>query len=198
MTKILMSSASPFANKVMAAAAYAKISFEAVAVDTNADPAVLIEANPLGKIPVLVLDDGSSVYDSRAITQELNRMSGNQLFPRQAVRRREAETLEALADGIADCLLAQVYEKRFRPEEKLHQPWIDRQAAKVARGLDHLNDNAPRLGKKAHAGHIALRCMLAYATLRFGSGWERGRPKLKRWVKRFDELFPDLQPYLPH
>ncbi|MFN3548010.1 MAG: glutathione S-transferase family protein [Mesorhizobium sp.] len=198
MTKILMSSASPFANKVMATAAYAKIPFEAVPVDTNADPAVLIDANPLGKIPVLILDDGSSVYDSRAITQQLNRMSGNQLFPRNAAKRREAEQLEALADGIADCLLAQVYEKRFRPEDKLHQPWVDRQAAKVARGLDHLNGHPPRLGKKAHVGHIALRCMLAYNTLRFGSGWERGRPKLKRWVKRFDELFPELEPYLPH
>ncbi len=198
MTRILMSSASPFANKVMAAARHGGVPFEAVAVDTNAEPALLITANPLGKIPVLLLDDGTAVYDSRAITQELNRMSGNVLFPRNARKRREAEGLEALADGIADCLLAQVYEKRFRPEDKQHQPWIDKQAAKVARGLDHLEGNLPRLGKKGHVGHIALRCMLAYMTLRFGAGWERGRPKLKRWAKRFDAQFPDLVAYLPH
>lgn len=198
MTRILMSNASPFANKVLAAAAHAEVPFEAVPVDTGAEPAMLIEANPLGKIPVLLLEDGTAIFDSRAITQELNRMSGNRLFPRNAQKRREAERLEALADGIAECLLAQVYEKRFRPEDKIHQPWLDKQAAKVSRGLDYLNGNLPRLGKKAHAGQIALRCMLAYMSLRFGNGWERGRPKLKRWAKRFDELFPELTPYLPH
>jgi glutathione S-transferase len=171
MTRILMSSASPFANKVMAAAAHAKIPFEAVVVDTNADPALLVDANPLGKIPVLLTDEGEAVYDSRVITQYLNRVSGNALFPRNAGKRLEAERLEALADGIADCLLAHVYERRFRPEEKIHKDWLDRQWSKVERGLDHLNGNLPRLGKKAHVGHIALRCMLAYNTLRFGSGW---------------------------
>ncbi len=197
MTRILYSNASPYSAKVRMAAAYAKIPFESVAVDTSAEPAVLMDANPLGKIPVLLADDGVPVYDSRAITQQLNRMSGNLLFPRNALKRMEAERLEALADGIADCLLAHVYERRFRPEEKIHQPWMDKQWSKVTRALDYLDANAPRLGRKINAGHIALRAALGYLSLRFGEEWQRGRAKLKRWVKRFDENFPELLEFAP-
>ena len=197
MTRILFSNASPYSAKVRMAAVHAKIPFESVAVDTNAEPAMLMDANPLGKIPVLMTEDGAAIFDSRAITQQLNRMSGNLLFPRNALKRAEAERLEALADGIADCLLAHVYERRFRPEEKIHQPWLDKQWAKVTRALDHLNANAPRLSKKINAGHIALRAVLGYLSLRFGEEWQRGRPKLKRWMKRFDETFPELLEYLP-
>ncbi|MEX0408451.1 glutathione S-transferase family protein [Aquibium sp. LZ166] len=197
MTRILFSNASPYSAKVRMAAVHAKIPFESVAVDTNAEPAMLMDANPLGKIPVLMTEDGAAIFDSRAITQQLNRMSGNLLFPRNALKRAEAERLEALADGIADCLLAHVYERRFRPEEKIHQPWLDKQWAKVTRALDHLNANAPRLSKKINAGHIALRAVLGYLSLRFGEEWQRGRAKLKRWMKRFDETFPELLEYLP-
>jgi glutathione S-transferase len=98
------------------AATHAKLPFETAIVDTNANPPELIAQNPLGKIPVLVTDDGA-IFDSRAITQHLNRLSGNALFPRNAAKRLEAERLEALADGICDCLIAHVYERRFRPEE---------------------------------------------------------------------------------
>lgn len=197
MTRILFSNASPYSAKVRMAAAYADIPFESVAVDTNAEPAVLMDANPLGKIPVLLMDDGAAIFDSRAITQQLNRMSGNRLFPRNAAKRAEAERLEALGDGIADCLLAHVYERRFRPEDKIHQPWLDKQWSKAVRALDHLNANAPRLGKKINAGHIALRAALGYLSLRFGEDWQRGRPKLKRWMKRFDESFSELLEYVP-
>ncbi|MBL8582894.1 MAG: glutathione S-transferase family protein, partial [Rhizobiaceae bacterium] len=148
-------------------------------------------------IPVLVGDDGA-VYDSRVITQYLNRVAkGSPLFPRNAAKRLEAERLEALADGICDCLLAHVYERRSRPEELVHQPWLDKQWGKVERALDILNAAPPRLGGKLTAGHIALRACLGYAALRFGGQWERGRAKLVRWAKRFDERFPDLAALLP-
>jgi glutathione S-transferase len=197
MPTILYSPASPYSAKVRMAAAHAGIDCEAVVVDTNADPALLTGNNPLGKIPVLVPDDEPAVYDSRAITQYLNRKSGNALFPRNAAKRTEAERLEALADGIADCLLAIVYERRFRPEEKIHQPWVDRQWSKVERALDHLVANTPKLPSKIHAGHIALRATLGYMTLRFGGKWEKGRSKLTRWAKKFDEKFPELAQLTP-
>ena len=72
--------------------------------------------------------------------------------------------LEALADGLCDCLLAHVYERRFRPEEKLHQPWLDTQWRKVERALDLLNGGPPKLPKKITAGQIALRAALGYLT----------------------------------
>lgn len=197
MPTILYSPASPYSAKVRMAAAHAGIACDAVVVDTNADPDLLLSNNPLGKIPVLVPDDGPAIYDSRAITQYLNRKSGNALFPRNPTKRTEAERLEALADGIADCLLAHVYERRFRPEEKIHQPWVDRQWSKVERSLDHLVANTPKLPSKINAGHIALRALLGYLTLRFGGKWEKGRAKLTRWAKKFDDKFPELAQLLP-
>lgn len=197
MPKLFFSPASPFSVKVIMAAAYAGIPLEKVQAETSSDPADLLAANPLGKIPVLVLDDGVAIYDSRAITQYLNRESKGGLFPRSPAKRLEAERLEALADGICDCLLTHVYERRFRPEEKVQQPWLDRQWSKVTRSLDLLNANPPKLGKKISAGHLALRAAIGYLDLRFAGKWERGRTRLKRWSQRFDQRFPELRSAIP-
>ena len=197
MPKVLVSPASPYSCKVRMAAAYAEIPIEAVAVETSSQPPELMNANPLGKIPVLITDDGDTIFDSRAIMQYLNRESGNRLFPRNPAKRTDAERLEALADGICDCALAHVYERRSRPEEIVHQPWLDKQWGKVGRALDALNANPPKLGKKITGGHIALRAALGYLDLRFAGKWEKGRGKLKRWSARFDEKFPELKSLLP-
>lgn len=197
MPTILYAPASPFSAKVRMAAAMAGIALDARVVDTNADPAELLSANPLGKIPTLVLDDGSAIFDSRAITRYLDQLSGRRLYPRGAEKRLRSERLEALADGIADCAIAHVYERRLRPAEKVHQPWLDRQWAKVVRALDHLDGNLPRLGKSADAGQIALRATLGYLSLRFPGEWEKGRARLRRWAQRFDERFRELKGLLP-
>jgi glutathione S-transferase len=197
MPKILYAPTSPYSAKVRMAAAYAGIPLEAVVVDTNSQPPELTGPNPLGKIPTLVTDDGLGIYDSRTITQYLNRVSGNALFPRNSAKRLEAEMLEALADGVCDCLLTHVYERRMRPAEKVHQPWLDLQWSKAMRAFDLLNANPPKLPKKITAGHIALRACLGYIDLRFPGQWEKGRSKLKRWATRFDEKFPDLKQYVP-
>ena len=198
MAKVLVSSASPYSCKVLMAAAYARIPLQAVPVETSDPPAELLNANPLGKIPVLIADDGETIFDSRAITQYLNRLSGNKLYPRNPAKRTDAERLEALADGIADCALAHVYERRSRPEEIVHQPWLDKQWGKVGRALDALDAEPPRLGRKINGGHIALRAVLGYLDLRFAGKWEKGRGKLKRWAARFDDKFPELKSLLPN
>jgi glutathione S-transferase len=197
MPKVLCSAASPYTSKVRMSAAYLGIGLEPVQVDTSNPTGDFLKANPLGKIPVLVADDGEVIFDSRAITQYLNRQSGNKLFPRNPVKRTDAERLEALADGIADCALAHVYERRSRPEEIVHQPWLDKQWSKVTRALDVLNANPPKLGRKINGGHIALRAVLGYLDLRFAGKWEKGRGGLKRWAARFDQKFPDLKALLP-
>jgi glutathione S-transferase len=196
MPKILYSPASPFASKARLAATCAGYAFEPVLTRTDDVPADLIAANPLGKIPALITDDGKGIFDSKVITQFLNRVSGGKLLPKHADKRLEAEMLESLADGIGDCAIACVYERRQRPEEKIHQPWIDKQWAKVTRGLDHLEAGAPKLPAKIHAGHIALAANLAYLNLRFPE-WSQGRPKLKRWLKKFTDKHPDLAEMLP-
>ncbi|WP_378943417.1 glutathione S-transferase family protein [Mesorhizobium sp. ANAO-SY3R2] len=197
MPRLLYSPASPYSAKVRMAAAYAGIPVEAVTVDTGPQPALLTDANPLGKIPVWITDEGEGIYDSRVITQYLNRLSGNKLLPRNADKRLDAERLEALADGLCDCLLAMVYERRSRPEEIVHQPWIDKQWSKVVRALDLLNANPPKLPKSITTGQIALRATIGYMELRFAGKWEKGRPRLKRWAARFDEKFPDLKTIMP-
>ena len=194
--KLLYASASPYSAKVRMAAAYAGIAIEPVAVKTDDNPASLIDANPLGKIPTLILDGGDTVYDSRAITQYLNRLSRNALFPRNLEKRTSAEVLESLADGLCDCLLSMVYERR-RSEEKVDQIWLDKQWVKVVRVLDMLNANPPKLTSKITVGQIALRAALGYLALRFPGKWEKGRSRLVRWAARFDEKFPELKAFVP-
>lgn len=197
MPKLLYASSSPYSSKVRMAALHAGIAVELVPVKTEDKPAELMSANPLGKIPVLVLDDGRSIHDSRAITQHLNRASKSLLLPRNADKRLEAEVLEALADGICDCALSMVYERRTRPEEMVYQPWLDRQWTKITAALDFLNANPPKLPKKITLGQLALRACLGYLSLRFAGKWEKGRGRLTRWAARFDEKFPGLKVAVP-
>ncbi|MGF0536550.1 glutathione S-transferase [Agrobacterium sp. ES01] len=188
--KLLYSSTSPYSAKVRMAARYLELDIESVKVDTTAAPDILIENNPLGKIPTLVRGDGQvAIFDSRAIMQYLNRISDGKLYPKKGEKRTEAERLEALCDGTTDCLLAIVYERRFRPEEMLYQPAIDKQWSKVERGLDYLNANMPKTGKTLHGGHFALAALLGYLMLRFPGQWEKGRTELAAWPSKFAKRF---------
>lgn len=191
MPVILYSPASPYSAKVRMAADYTNVDIEARKVTTSDEPDDLIGANPLGKIPTLILDDGFSLFDSRAIMQEIDRMSGKVLFPRNGEKRRAAERLEAAADGLCDCLLAQVYEKRMRPEEKVHQEWLDLQARKVERALDWLEANITPVRGKLNGGQFAVAAAMSYMDLRFPDlNWRRGRSKLRRFETRFKEAYP--------
>ena len=188
--KLLYASPSPYSSKVRMAARHADIAMEEEAVATADEPSVLLDANPLGKIPTLILGDGSAVFDSRAIMQELNRTRRNALFPTAAAKRREAERLEALGDGMCDAMLAIVYDRRTRPKEKQHEPFQEGQWRKVVRALDALEVATPRVTTRLHGGHFALAAALGYADLRHPErDWRRGRPKLRRFLDRFAERF---------
>lgn len=196
--KLLYATASPYSSKVRMAALYLGIEIEGVKVATSDEPALLLDANPLGKIPTLVLDEETSIFDSRAIMHFLDRESGRKLYPRKDGKRTEAEVLEALCDGIADALLAIVYEKRLRPAEKVHQPEIDRQWRKVTRGLDWLNANMPKTGKSLHGGHFSLAALIGYLMLRFPGEWEDGRVALAAWPSKFAKRFPEFHALKPN
>ncbi|MEM0898636.1 MAG: glutathione S-transferase family protein [Pseudomonadota bacterium] len=198
MPKLLYAPASPYSAKIRMAAALHSLKLELQTVSTSDEPDALTSENPLGKIPTLICDDSFAVFDSRAIMQELDRLSGKKLFPRNAEKRREAERLEAAADGLCDALLTQVYERRMRPAEKVHGEWLDYQARKVTRMLDWLNENSGRVSKSPHGGHLALYAALGYADLRFPDlNWSRGRPKLKRLVARLETVFPEITQFRP-
>jgi glutathione S-transferase len=195
--KLLYSSTSPYSAKVRMAARHVGFEIESQPTKTDDEPAALLDNNPLGKIPVLLREGKPPVYDSVAIMQFLNRESRGKLYPRNPEKRTDAETLEALCDGIIDSLIAIVYERRFHPAEKIHQPWIDHQWQKVARGLDHLNANLPKTSKTLHGGHFAVAALVGYLGLRFAGEWEKGRPKLKNWPQKFEKFFPDYHAFKP-
>ncbi|MBD8553038.1 glutathione S-transferase [Rhizobium sp. CFBP 8762] len=190
--KLYYSPASPYSAKVRMAAHFAGLKLEAVLSDTATDPADLIANNPLGKIPTLETDDGRSIFDSRSIMHFIDRETGGTLYPQDARHCTDVEVLEALCDGICDSLLAIVYEKRTRPEDKQHQPAMDRQWQKVVRALDHLEAHVPQTGPNLHAGHFALAAALRYLDLRFEGQWQDGRQRLVDWRETFAQAFPDV------
>ena len=112
---------------------------------STADPLdPLRQQNPLGKIPTLVLDDGRCLYDSRVIMAYLDHLAGgNRLYPSDPMDRIDAMRLEALADGIMDAAILQVYEKRYREEHERSVSWVERQAERVASALAVLEAGPP-------------------------------------------------------
>jgi glutathione S-transferase len=191
---ILRSSpASPFARKVRIAASLLGLASEIDVTATNLeDPADSVRAqNPIGKIPVLLLDDGTTYYDSRVIVEYLDyRAGGGRIIPREAPARFEALRLQALCDGLLDACLLLVYEGRYRPADKHVQSWIDRQTDKVARGLAALEAAPPKLDPVPSIGQIALACLLGYRDLRFGGTWRKEYPRLLAWHDKFAALVP--------
>jgi len=165
----------------------------------SADPEdSLRRENPLGKIPVLMLDDGTALYDSRVICEYLDRLAGGgKLFP-AGDARWPALTLQALGDGMTDASILQVYEKRFRPEEKYHQDWVGHQQEKVQRALRWLEANAPAKRAQPHIGDIALACALGYLDFRFEGAWRSGHPGLVSWLESFAGTNPAFGETIPH
>ncbi|MGV1758088.1 glutathione S-transferase [Rhizobium sp. A22-96] len=194
--RLLCSPASPFSSKVRMAARHLDIKLEEIHVETNAGPALLVDNNPLGKIPTLLTGDGEAIFDSRAIMHYFDRQEGG-LYPSKKGKRTEAEVLEALCDGTKECLLSIVYERRLREPEKQHQPWIDRQWTKAKRALMHLSAEPPKIGKKLHAGHFALAALIGYLQLRFEGQWETDHAGLIEWAAKFEKHFPAYQAMKP-
>ncbi|RCK44114.1 glutathione S-transferase [Thalassospira profundimaris] len=191
---IIRSSApSPFGRKVKMVAKYLGIydQLTVEAADTTNPDDSLRQQNPLGKIPILILDDGRKIYDSRVICEYLDSIAdGKTLHPTESDARWQALTLQALADGIVDASILQVYETRMRPEEKRHQDWLTYQSEKVRRALDELAKNPPPLTGDITIGHIATACALGYLDLRFDGAWRKKYPVLQNWLKDFRNLVP--------
>ncbi|OKH88632.1 glutathione S-transferase N-terminal domain-containing protein [Thalassospira sp. TSL5-1] len=187
------SAASPFGRKVKITAKYLGIydQLTVEAADTQNPEDTLRQQNPLGKIPILILDDGRKIYDSRVICEYLDSLAdGKTLHPTESDARWQALTLQALADGIVDASILQVYETRMRPEEKRHQEWLTYQSEKVRRALDELAANPPSLSDDLTIGHVATACALGYLDLRFDGAWRAKYPVLQGWLDDFRKLVP--------
>lgn len=194
MMKLLTALPSPFGRKVKIVAAMKRLSDELAIelVDTTAsDTSALKRENPLGKIPVLVLADGTQLYDSAVICEYLDSLKAEpRLFPNGGPARWQTLRLGALADGVMEAALAMVYEKRYRPEDKWVASWLERQQNKVDTALAALEAAPPQWAVHADYGHVALACALGYLDLRHGGAWREGHPRLVAWLDSFAAAVP--------
>jgi len=202
MPHILRSSpASPFGRKVKLAAYATNLMDELEVVQANTtDPEDSLRTqNPLGKIPILILSTGQTLYDSRVILEWIDteaRSRGVQgIIPQEHDKRFAALTLQALSDGIMDAAILQVYEVRMREPHERSAAWTAHQKAKVNRALSHAEslEPSPIMNGTLNVGQIALACALEYLDLRFADdNWRADYPALSRWLRNMDEAMPAL------
>ena len=195
--RLYYSPASPFAAKARMAASHCGITIDSVKTDTSAEPEELIEANPLGKIPALVLDNGQTIFDSSVICDYFDKISGNQLQPQTVEGWQTAKVYEAAVDGTIDALILTVYEVRFRPDDKRHQPWVDKQMRKANRGVAYLEAHLDGIGKETTIAHLALASLLGWMGIRFEEKLATDHPKLKAWIDAFPKTFPAYEQLKP-
>jgi len=192
MLTLRTSPASPFGRKVKLAASLMGLSdrIEIVEADTTNPADTLRQQNPLGKIPTLILENGETLYDSRVIVDYLDHLAGGGRVIPSGWERFVALRQQALADGIMDAALLQVYEGRFRAQDRHEPKWVEHQIGKVQRGLDYAEAHLSTAAETLHIGHIALACALGYLDLRMGGRWRESYPKLVAWLSDFEARVP--------
>ena len=200
--KLIGSYTSPFVRKVRIVLAEKKMECE-FEIDSpwTADSAVP-NHNPLGKIPVLLLDDGTPLFDSRVIVEYIDNVTpNNKLFPAPNRERIEVKRWEALADGLLDAAVAALLEGK-RPDGEKSASWIERQLGKVDRSLalmaDELGEKNFCMGTHFSMADIAVGTALGYLNFRFPAiDWQERHTNL---AKLYDKLMqrPSFAESVPH
>jgi len=188
MVKLRFAATSPYVRKVAVLLHETGQFADVELVPTQVwDPATDIAAdNPLGKVPALILDDGTVLFDSPVICEYLDAQhDGETLFPAPGPERWAALRLQALADGGLDALLLRRMEGLREPAQQ-SESWIARQTAAADRCFDVLEQETAALDGTLSIGTITVGCLLGYRDFRFdGDGWRKGRPKLAAWYETF-------------
>lgn len=200
--KLIGSLTSPYVRKVRIVAIEKHIELDFV-VDSpwNPDTKVL-DFNPLGKVPVLVLDDGATLFDSRVIVEYLDTVTPvSRLIPEGSRQRIAVKRWEALADGITDSAALIHLERAMREEEHRNPAWVARQNQSVMHGLagmaDELAEKKWCTGDLMNLADIAVGCALGYLDFRFPEiAWRETHPNLAKLAERLNELqtFKDTLP----
>ena len=189
--KLAFSAASPYVRKVVACAIARGIKdkMEIWKIGTT-DPA-LLPVNPLSKVPTLVTDDGTSLYDSPVICEYLDSIgAAPKLFPAAGPARWKALCQEALGDGILDATQPRRREIAL-PQDDGRKGYIELQQGKVSRSLDVLEKEAGSLGMLTTIGEITIGCALGYLDFRYANEpWRPGHPKLEAWYAKVVKLPP--------
>jgi glutathione S-transferase len=202
--KLIGSLTSPYVRKVRIVMAEKKLDYQWVLEDVWATDSAIVAANPLGKVPCLVMEGGEAVFDSRVIVEYLDTLSPvGKLIPAQGRERAEVKTWEALGDGLLDAAISARLEATWagRTEPQRSSAWIERQMGKIAAALKAMSTG---LAEKPYCSGIhfslsdvAVGCALGYLDLRFSEiNWRESYANLaklqEKLIKRasFVETLP--------
>jgi glutathione S-transferase len=202
--KLIGSFTSPYVRKVRVVMADKKLDVSFVQENVWAAETTIQEVNPLGKIPCLVMEDGSTLYDSRVIAEYLDTISPVcKLLPPNGRDRTEVKVWEALADGVLDAAITVFLERRERPPEQQSARWIERQMSKVHAGLremaSKLGDSAYCMGVHYTLADVAVGCTLGWLAFRFPEiDWRTDYPNLARLADKLADRpsFRDTVPFV--
>lgn len=196
--KLIYSPTSPFVRKVMVllheTGQLADVEIHQVATTPMSPDSDVQAANPLAKIPALVLNDGPTLYDSRVVCAYLDERADSGLY----ASGWDAKVLEATGDGIMDAAVSATYERRMRPEDKQYDVWIAAQLGKVLSACSTLNDRwISHLVGPLDMGQISVGCALSYVDYRHqNSNWRDGNKALADWHADFESR-PSMQATQP-
>ena len=192
--KLYYSQTSPFARKVRLAAEHLGLTdrIELVAAVTTpvAEDAALAAATPLGKLPALVLDDGTVLFDSRVIVEYLDQLAGGGglIPPASDPARWRSLRIQATADGLLDAAVLARYEVALRPEAFRWSDWTQAQTRKVTRAVAALEADAAGLATGPALDAIATACALGYLDFRFAElDWRAKAPGLAAFYAAFSK-----------
>ena len=193
--KLIGSMTSPYVRKVRIVMAEKKLDYQFVLEDVWAADTSMPDANPLGKVPCLVMEGGEAVFDSRVIVEYLDTLSPvGKLIPMQGRERAEVKTWEALADGVLDAAILARLEATWagRSDGQRCQAWIDRQMGKIDTSLKAmstgLGDKPFCSGVHFSLSDVAVGCALAYLDLRFAQiDWRERHPNLARLQEKLTQ-----------
>ena len=188
--KIYYAAASPYVRKCLVGAHELGLYERIELLPANAHPVnrdrAIVAHNPLGKIPTLITDDGTVLYDSRVIIEYLNDLGDGKLIPGSGPARWNVLVEQALADGMLDAALLARYENIVRPEALRWSDWTAGQLDKITTGLAAIEGRALEFGDRVDLGTIAFACALGYLDFRFPTlPWRDKQPNTAAWYEWF-------------
>ncbi len=190
--KLVYSPPSPFVRKVTTLIYHANLNDRIELINVKTTALSVAEearaANPLGKIPVMILEDGNAMFDSRVITRYLDDFAGSNLYTQDKIY--DILTLEALADGIMESAVSITYESRLRPQNEQSPSWMEAQWSKVLHAVKALDDGELKaMDSEMNMGQIAVACALGYLDFRHDARqWRSGHSNLASWNDKMMKL----------
>jgi glutathione S-transferase len=201
--KLIGSNTSPYVRKVRVVMAEKKLDYSFELDNVWSAETQVHRSNPLGKVPCLVMEDGSALFDSRVIAEYLDTLTPVcKLLPPNGRDRADVKVWEALANGVLDAAILVRLEKTLRPPEQQSPQWIARQLGKVHAGLavmsDKLGEQVFCMGKSYTLADVAVGCALGWLSFRFPEiGWRGDYPNLAKLLDKLGERasFKDTAPF---